>query len=145
MRNTEYRVENTARGRAPLGNGKAISRGERDVKDIVERTFRFAVRIIGLVKAVPRDTAGQVIARQLARCGTGVGSNVEEAQGLHTRKDFARRMNTARTEARETLYWLRLLAETDMLPKAKLTEIITEADEITRILTAIVKNARRNE
>ena len=72
--------------------------------DIPERCFAFAVRTLKLVRALPRDVGGQVVARQLARSGTSVGANVEEAQAAHSKADFARRMNIARAEARENLY-----------------------------------------
>jgi len=144
--NSEYRIENTGRQR---GSGKqdANRRGgePRVPVDIAERTFQFGLRILKVLRAVPRGPAGQVISRQLVRCGTAVGANVAEAQGLHTRRDFARRMNTVRTEARETLYWLRLIAESAMLPSRRLGPLMVEANEITRVLTAIVKNARREK
>jgi four helix bundle protein len=54
-------------------------------------------------------------------------------------------MNTARTEAREASYWLRLSAADGLLPQERLTELVDEADEICRILAAIVRNARQNE
>ena len=111
--------------------------------DIPARTFTFAARILRLVRALPRDVGGFVVARQLARCGTSVGANVEEAQAAHSRQDFARRMNIARAEAKESLYWLRLLAEADMLPLRRLQAIVTEGDEIVRILKSIVAKSRR--
>jgi four helix bundle protein len=144
MMNSEYRIENT--GRRGSGDQGTHRRGKvRAPVDIAERTFQFGLRILKVLRAVPRDPAGQVIGRQLLRCGTSVGANVAEAQGLHTRRDFARRMNTARTEARETVYWLRLITESAMLPARRLGPLMAEADEITRVLTAIVKNARREE
>ena len=76
------------------------------------------------------------------RSGTSAGANVEEAQGAHSRKDFARRMNIARTEAREVLYWLRLIAEADLLGPTRMTEITREAEEILRILVATMKKLR---
>ena len=85
------------------------------------------------------------VGRQLARCGTSVGANVEEAQGSHSKREFIRRMNIARSEARETLYWLRLVAETELLARNRLPEITAEADELVRILTAIVKRSRNQE
>ncbi|MCH7807753.1 MAG: four helix bundle protein [Planctomycetes bacterium] len=111
-------------------------------RDIEERTFTFAVRIVKLVNAIPRTTVGAVAARQLVRSGTSVGANVEEAQGSHSKRDFAHRMNVARREAREALYWLRLVAESDLLEKERFEDIIGEADELVRILTTIVKRSR---
>ena len=72
-----------------------------------------------------------------------MGANVEEAQGSHSRADFARRMNIARGEAREAHYWLRLVAESELAPRERLAEIIAESDELVRVLTAIVKKTKR--
>jgi four helix bundle protein len=71
---------------------------------IKDRTFQFAVRIPNLVRALPRDIGEQVVGRQLARSGTSIGANVEKAQGVQSRRDFADKMTIARKEARETLY-----------------------------------------
>ena len=111
-------------------------------RDIEHRTFQFAVRVVKLVHAMPRSVACSVIARQVVRAGTSVGANVEEAQGSHSKKDFARRMNIARAEAREALYWLRLIRETELLPGERLGPLIDEADELVRILTTIAKRSK---
>jgi len=111
-------------------------------KDIAERTFQFAIRIVRLVGSIPKTSAGAVIARQLMRSGTSVGANVEEAQAASSKKEFCRRMEIAQSEARETLYWLRLTAETGQLTKPRMAALIGEADELVRILTAIAKRSR---
>ena len=119
--------------------------GDSDQPDIQKRTFALAVRIVRLVRQLPRDVGAQTIARQLSRSGMSVGANVEEAQGAHSRADFARRMNIARAEAREALYWLRLLAESEMLPPKRLQAIVKEANEVVSILTSIVKTTRKSK
>ena len=123
----------------------AYTRGERlrnGTVDIHDRTFAFAARVLQLVRALPNDSAGRTVARQLARSGTSVGANVEEAQGAHSKAEFARRLGIARSEAREALYWLRLTAATEMIAPARLTDIKREGEEIAKILTAIVKRTR---
>ena len=114
-------------------------------RDIDRRTYSFALRVLKLVRSLPRNDGTGVVGRQLARSGTSIGANVEEAQGALTRRSFAHRMNIARSEARETLYWLRLVRDLNTLPEQRLTEIITEADELVRILTAIVKTTRARQ
>lgn len=104
----------------------------------------FALRVVKLVRSLAANPADQVIARQLVRCGTSIGANVEEAQGAHSKVDFIRRMNIARAEARETLYWLRLVAETGMIPKTRMRELVPEAEAIVRILVKIVKTAKES-
>ena len=132
-------VTRIARSKQPL-NG---TRPQTLRRDIEERTFRFAVRIVKMARALPQDIASQVVIRQVTRCGTSVGANVEEAQGSHSRAEFIRRMGIARSESRETFYWLRLIAEVGLVQRSKLESIITESEELLRILTAIVKNSRK--
>ena len=112
---------------------------------IQARSYRLAVRILKLVRAMPRDAGAQVLARQVARSGTGVGSNVEEAQAACSKREFVRKINIARTEARETHYWLRLIRDAEVMPTNRLAEIIQAADEIVAILTAIEKKGRQDD
>jgi four helix bundle protein len=104
----------------------------------------FGARILKMVRALPRDVAGQMVARQLARSGTSIGANVEEAQGAQSRVDFARKMNIAMSEARETAYWLRLIGEAGLISLNRLRDIGQEADQLVRILTSIVKRSRQH-
>ncbi len=111
-------------------------------RDIEKGTFDFAVSVVKLVNSVPRTLPGGIIARQMLRAGTSIGANVEEAQGAQSKREFSRRMNIARSEAREVLYWLRLVAAAEVLPAESLRDLIKEADELVSILTAIVKRSR---
>ena len=73
---------------AKSGRGSVWERGERiheGAVDIHDRTFAFAVRVLRLVRSLPNDLSGRTVARQLARSGTSVGANVEEAQGIRKR------------------------------------------------------------
>ena len=111
-------------------------------EDIKDRTFRFALTIISLVEALPNTTSAKTIGKQIIRSGTSIGANVEEATAAHSKADFIYRMNMALREARETLYWLRLLEASQISETKIAAEILQEADEITRILGAIVSSAR---
>lgn len=110
---------------------------------ITERTFNFAVRVVKLCKFLERqDRVSRTLANQLLRSGTSIGANAEEAQAGQSKADFIAKMSIARKEARETHYWLRLLKESEIVPESQLSEIVQEADEIIRILTAIVKTSQ---
>jgi four helix bundle protein len=109
---------------------------------IQQRTFDFAVRILNLVRAMPHDTAGYVVGRQVARSGTSVGANCEEAHAAHTRPDFAHCMSVARKEACETKYWLRLATAARLVNSRRMGPLIQESDEIVRIRSATVKRAK---
>ena len=112
-------------------------------KDITERSFEFAVRVVRRCRFLEKqDRVSRTLANQLLRSGTSVGANIEEAQAGQSKADFTAKMSIARKEARETLYWLRLLKATEIVESDKLNDITKEADELVRILTSIVKTSQ---
>lgn len=116
--------------------------GQHDIK---ERTFEFATRVVRLCRALEESPGvSRTLANQLLRSGTSVGANVEEAHGSHSKPDFISKMSIATKEARETNYWLRLLAASDVVPVDKLTDITDESNQLVAILTTIVKRSREN-
>ncbi len=110
--------------------------------DIKDRTLALAIRIIKFIKKFPKDTASFTIGGQIARSGTSIGANIEEADGASTRNDFFHKMTIARKEARETRYWLRVIKGVDMLNNPsnlkELSELESECDEIVKILSSII-------
>ena len=87
----------------------------------------------------------KILANQLLRSGTSVGANIEEAQAWQSKADFIAKMSIARKEARETLYWLKLLKKAEMISEEKIDRILQESDELVRILTSIVKSAQKGK
>ncbi len=114
-------------------------------QDIRERTFQLAVRVVNLCKYLD-DQPGiaRVLAHQLIRSGTSVGANLEEAKAGTSRADFIAKCDIALKESRETHYWLRLLAATDLAAQARLTDLLSECDQVSRILGAIVASGSKN-
>ena len=114
-----------------------------DVRDICERTFEFANRIVKLCRTLDRSPGvSRTLANQLLRSGTSVGANVEEGQASQSKADFVSKYSIVCKEARETHYWLRLLVASEVLPESRLAELIDEANQLVAILTTIVKNTR---
>ncbi|MDT0630359.1 four helix bundle protein [Rubrivirga litoralis] len=106
----------------------------------------YGVRAVRLFRALQEssDRAGWVIGKQFLRSATSIGANVAEAQAGESRKDFVHKLQIAQKEARESLYWLRLLAEAEVTAPSRLRGITRETDELVAILTAITRNAKRN-
>lgn len=114
--------------------------------EIKERSFEFAVRIIKLCQSLESTkTTNRSIISQLIRSGTSIGANIEEANGSQSKADFTAKMYIACKEARETHYWLRLLASTNIVSAEKLESLIDESNQIVAILTTITKNSRANK
>ncbi|MCC7350771.1 MAG: four helix bundle protein [Phycisphaerales bacterium] len=111
---------------------------------IQTRSFAFAVRIVRLCQFLTDQKREYVLSKQLLRCGTSIGANVEEAIGGQSRPDFLSKLSIAYKEARETMYWLRLLKETDYLSETQFTSIHADGEELCRIITAIKKTTSAN-
>jgi len=115
-------------------------------RDICERTFQFAVSIVEFYKRLDgKRGATRTLRGQLLRSATSIGANVEEAQGGQSRADFISKYAIARKEARETHYWLRLLAATGHATAEETTPLIQECNELIAILTAIIKKTEANK
>jgi four helix bundle protein len=113
--------------------------------EIRERTFQFALRVVKLCERLDeKPGVGRVLYPQILRAGTSIAANVEEAQAGQSRPDFISKMSIALKEARETHIRLRILSAAGVVPARKLEPLISEADELTRILGAIIVSAKRN-
>lgn len=114
-----------------------------DPPNIQDRTFAFAVRIVKLCQQLDQTPGtSRTLANQLLRAGTSIGANLEEAKGGQSRADFISKVSISLKEARETLYWLRLLIASEILPEHQLAPLTQEAHEIVAILTTIVKRSK---
>jgi four helix bundle protein len=106
------------------------------------RTKSFALRIIRLVDGVPRTPTGQIIGRQLLRSATSVGANYRAACRAQSRAEFAAKISIVVEEADETLYWLELLKESDLIASGRLAPLLQEANELVAIAVSSRKTAK---
>ena len=114
-------------------------------RDIVERTFEFSVRIVKLARKLDEKSwSVKTLSNQVLRSGMSIGANVEEAQAGQTKADFIHKYSIALKEGRETKYWLRLLAASEIMKKDVFESIIAESDEIARVIAKIIINARKD-
>ena len=109
---------------------------------VVKKSYAFAVRIINCYKYMTNNKKEYVLSKQLLRCGTSIGANVEEALGGHSKKDFHAKMSIAYKEARETSYWLRLLKDTDFLEANLSDSLLSDSNELLRIIGSIIKSLK---
>jgi four helix bundle protein len=118
--------------------------GREKPRDIRERTFAFALEIVRLCQRLEkRSSVYHTLTKQLLRSGTSIGANVEEAQAGQSRADFISKYSIALKEARETVYWLRLLHEISSSSSEECVRFIQEADEIAKVIGAIVVNTKK--
>ena len=120
---------------------------EEDRKDIVKRTYKFALRILYIVNKLPKNVLTYRMIDQLVGCGTSMGSNTEEASaGFMAKVISPIRCQLHQKRARETNYFLRLLRDSGLVKESSLfkeiVEAIDESNQIKKILTAVVKTSQ---
>ncbi|MBN1869044.1 MAG: four helix bundle protein [Candidatus Omnitrophica bacterium] len=103
--------------------------------------MKFAQRILDIVEQLDKKPGSEVVRHQLAKAGTSIGANIEEADGTITKRDFVNKMTIARKEAKETRYWLRLISGR-YLDKDEVANDIGECQELTCILSSIINKSR---
>jgi|SRR5579884_1924884 len=108
--------------------------------DLEERTAKFAEEIIALCKKTPKTVIANPIISQLIRAGTSIGANYCEANGASSKKDFKNKIFICKKEAKETKYWLRLLANAVQEIKDDCRKLWQEAQELTLIFSKIAIN-----
>ena len=108
---------------------------------IEEKSFAFAVRIIGLYKHLSENKHEYILSKQILRSGTSIGANVAEAQRGQSKADFSAKMAIALKEANETEYWLRLLHASDYMNEAEFQSMSQDANELISILVAICRSS----
>jgi four helix bundle protein len=100
------------------------------------RTFKFGCAIVRLYLDISKSSrVPPYLARQILASGTSIGANIEESRACQSRRDTAAKFSIALKEARETLYWLRLLAANDLLAHEQASSLMREANELIAILT----------
>ena len=115
------------------------------MEKIDERTYKFALRIIQLVNALPQNKVGDVLGRQVLRSGTSVGANVEESFAGSSKRDFTNKLSIALKEARETHFWLRLIRDSNLVPAKRIDPLVQEALEIKLILGKAVTTCKKSK
>lgn len=95
-----------------------------------------------LAKWLQSEKQEFVFSRQLLWSETSVGTNVEEAIGGQSERDFLSKMSIAYKDARESHYWLRLLHDSGELPDTQFNSIIQDCDELLKLTGSICKTLR---
>ena len=109
------------------------------------RTKQFALRVIELFATLPGSAAAQILGRQMLRSGTSVGAQYREAVRAKSRADFVSKIEGSLQELEETRYWFDLLTESRIVADDRVQSLTQEAEELTRMLVASARTAKRNK
>ena len=115
-----------------------------DKEELKQRTKQFALRVVRLVEALPRGPTADVLGRQLLRSGTSVGANYRAACRAKSNADFISKMGTVEEESDESLYWMELLVEAEIVKAERLESLLKEGSEILAITVASINTAKKH-
>ena len=102
----------------------------------------FAVRIVNLYSYLTKTKGEYVMSKQLLRSGTSIGANIAEAQYAISKPDFIAKQQIALKECAESLYWLEILHETDILTKEQFESMYADCVELKKLLITILKSSK---
>lgn len=111
---------------------------------VQQKSYAFALRIVNLYPILCKREKEYVLSKQLLRSATSIGANIEEAIGGQSKRDFYAKLTISYKEARETKYWLRLLADAGYLEKIEKESLIQEIEELLRIIGSIQRTLKQN-
>lgn len=104
--------------------------------DIHERIFNFVINVINFINELPKNPTNLILVNQITRSVTSMGANDQEADGASTKKDFIHCFTTVRKEAKETVFWLRVIERTNQVSITM--SLVKEGNEIIAIVSSII-------
>ena len=107
-----------------------------------QKSLSFSKRIVSLYRYLTSEHREFVLSKQILRSGTSIGANIAEARCGISKKDFSSKIYIALKECAETIYWLELLYSTSYLKEEEYRSLLTDCEELRRILSATTKSAR---
>lgn len=116
-----------------------------DESEFKRKTFSLGLACIRLVRELRRDLMGDIIGRQIVRCGTSVGANYRAACRARSRADMIAKLGIVEEEADETLYWLEMLVASETVDFSRVENLQSEAESLLRLTVASLRTLRSTE
>ena len=109
------------------------------------KSYSFALRTVKLYQYLVKEKNEYVLSKQILRSGTSIGANIEEANQAQSKADFIHKLSIALKESFETHYWLRLLRDSEILEDKIANSLLTDCEEVQKILTSSIKTSKKVE
>ena len=111
-------------------------------EDLRDRTKKLVITIIGFYRTFPKTEEARIIGKQILRSATSVGANFRAACRGRSDNEYFAKLCIVVEELDETLFWLEIIKETNLLKSEQTNLIIAESEEILKILSVTKKNAK---
>ena len=111
-------------------------------EEMKSRTKIYANRIVKLCSSLPADWVALTLGKQLLRSGTSVGANYRAVCRAKSNLDFINKLRIVEEECDESLFWMELLVDNNLMKASRLSGLMKEAGEILAIVISSAKTAR---
>jgi four helix bundle protein len=111
--------------------------------ELKQRTKTFAIRIVKLFRSLPHTPDAQTLGKQILRSGTSVAANYRAVCRARSKAEFIAKMGIVQEEADETVFWLELLTETDVLSIDRTKDLLKEANELLAVFGASLRTSKQ--
>jgi four helix bundle protein len=109
---------------------------------VAGKAYAFALEIVKVFKLLTYERKEFVLSKQLLRSGTSIGANINEAISGQSKRDFVYKLNIALKEARETVYWLNLLKDSEYINVVEFESLNNKCGEIIKMLSSIIMTTK---
>lgn len=113
-------------------------------EELRDRSKQFAISIVKLFRLLPKTDEARIIGRQLLRSATSVAANYRAAGRSRSRAEFISKISTVVEEADETVFWLEMLSDAEIVRKREIESLLVEANELLAIFAASQRTAKAN-
>jgi len=113
--------------------------------DLEERTGKFGEEIIDFAKSLKENIINKPLINQLIRSGTSIGANYMEANGAESKNDFKHKIALCKKESKETMHWLRMVAQANDERRKDCADLLNEAHQLTMIFAKALSTCRKNK
>jgi four helix bundle protein len=120
-----------------------MSDAARKTIEMKKRTKQFALRVIRLVRELPKGDEARIIGQQLLRSGTSVGANYRALCRARSDREFVSKAGVVVEEADESAFWMELIVEAELMSSKRVSLLLQECNEILAIIAAAYNTARR--
>jgi four helix bundle protein len=115
-----------------------------NAQDLNARLLDLAIRVMRLVREMPRTMEGRHVAHQLLRSATSPGANYEEACGAESHADFGHKIGVVLKELKETRYWLRIVCKAPLVRSpARVDHLLDEVEQLVAIFAKSLSTVRK--
>jgi four helix bundle protein len=110
-----------------------------------DRTKKFVVDNIKLFRKLPKTEEAKIVGRQLLRSSSSVGANYRAVCRARSQAEFHSKLSIVVEEADESLFWMEILVEAEIISQTEINPLMNEGNEILKVVASARKTASQNK